>query len=403
VHFAVERGRGRTAVPVRSVMAGTVLAVAMVVTTVTFSSGLSNLISHPALYGWNWDYALNPSNNVPPVTTGMLNRDRNVAAWSGADYTDAQIDGQVVPILLMNNAPRVGPPILVGHTIEASNQVVIGASTLATLHKKIGDTVTVQYGSTVDAPFIVPPTKLKIVGVATFPAVGYASFVAEHTAMGSGALVPRGVEPRAFRLALHSGDPNLNGSEMVFVRLRAGVDPSRGRADMRRIVAATMKVFNADPRTRGNGLSLLGVQRPVQIVNYRSIGSTPLLLALGLAAGAVGALGLTLASSVRKRRRDLAMLKTLGFSRRQVTAAIAWQATVDAIVGLVFGLPIGILAGKELWVLFAKTINAVPDPTVPLLAIALVVAGTLLFTNAVAAIPGRMAARIPIGLILRAE
>jgi predicted lysophospholipase L1 biosynthesis ABC-type transport system permease subunit len=139
----------------------------------------------------------------------------------------------------------------------------------------------------------------------------------------------------------------------------------------------------------------------VQIVNYRSIGSTPLLLALGLAAGAIGALGLTLASSVRQRRRDLAMLKTLGFTRRQIAAAIAWQSTVDAVVGILIGVPLGVVAGRQLWTLFARTINAVPDPTVPVLSVALVAAGALLFTNVVAALPGRFAARIPIGLILR--
>jgi len=32
--------------------------------------------------------------------------------------------------------------------------------------------------------------------------------------------------------------------------------------------------------------------------------------------------------SVRRRRRELALLKTLGLTRRQVMAAVAWQASV---------------------------------------------------------------------------
>jgi hypothetical protein len=403
VHFAVERGGGRTAVPVRSVMMGTILAVAMVVTTLTFASGLSNLVSHPPLYGWNWNYALNPSSNVPPSATALLSKDPRIKNWSGANYTDAEIDGQLVPILLMNTRPKVSPPILAGHTIDTNGQIVLGSATLALLHKKVGDTVSLQYGTIADAPAYIPATKLEVVGVATFPAVGYASFVSEHTSMGTGALVPNGVQPPAFRQAMHSPDPNLNGPALVFVRLRPHVRAGAGLADLRRIARATNKIFNADPRTRGNALSVLSVERPVQIVNYRSIGSTPLLLALGLAVGTIGALGLTLASSVRKRRRDLAMLKTLGFIRRQITAAIAWQSTVDAVVGIFFGVPLGVVAGRQLWTLFARTINAVPDPTVPVLSVALVAAGALLFTNVVAALPGRSAARIPIGLVLRAE
>ena len=58
-------------------------------------------------------------------------------------------------------------------------------------------------------------------------------------------------------------------------------------------------------------------------MNNRSTGSIPRLLALGLAVGALTALGLTLAASVRRRRRDLALLKTLGFIRRQLLATVA--------------------------------------------------------------------------------
>jgi ABC-type lipoprotein release transport system permease subunit len=141
----------------------------------------------------------------------------------------------------------------------------------------------------------------------------------------------------------------------------------------------------------------------VQIVDYRSVGATPELLAGGLALGAVVALGLTLSASVRRRRRDLALLKSFGFTQRQLVATIAWQATVDAVVGILFGIPIGIVAGRELWTLFAQNINAVSDPTVPVLAVAAVGIGTLVFTNLAAIFPGLSAARTSTALVLRAE
>lgn len=403
VHFALEPGRGRTAVPVRSVLVGTVLAVAMVIATLTFASGLQTLVSHPALYGWNWNYAINPTNSVPPTTLKLLGQDPEVAAYTGYDYNNAEINGLTLPILLTSTHDKVFPPVLSGHEINANNQIVLGAATVAELHKRVGDTVTFSYASADDAPIYIPPTKLVIVGIATLPAVGYTTFVAQHTSMGTGAIVPYAIEPPAMVKSIKDSDPLLNGPELVFVRLRPHVSASAGKANLEQILAASNKVLGADKNATGDTVGLLSVVRPVQIVNYRSIGSTPIFLALGLAVGAVVALGLTLTSSVRRRRRDLALLKTFGFTQRQLSAAVAWQATVDAMVGIVVGIPFGIIMGRELWTLFARNINAVPDPTVPVLSVILVGVGTLIFTNLVAVLPGRSAARTSTALVLRAE
>jgi ABC-type lipoprotein release transport system permease subunit len=172
---------------------------------------------------------------------------------------------------------------------------------------------------------------------------------------------------------------------------------------MQRIANAANNILAHDPNAAGNSVTVQGVQRPAQIVNYRSIGSTPIILAGGLAVGAIVALALTLVASVRHRRRDLALLKALGFSPRQLTAVVAWQSTVTALVGIIVGVPLGIIVGRQLWILFARSINAVPDPTVPVLSVVLVAFGALLFANVVAALPGRIAARTPTALVLRAE
>lgn len=119
--------------------------------------------------------------------------------------------------------------------------------------------------------------------------------------------------------------------------------------------------------------------------------------------GAVAALTLTLVASVRQRRRDLALLKTIGFVRRQLAAAVAWKATVAAAVGIVIGIPLGLVVGRWLWDLFAQQISAVPYPTVSIPSVVLVALGTVLLANLVAAAPARAAARTPTALMLRAE
>ena len=101
-----------------------------------------------------------------------------------------------------------------------------------------------------------------------------------------------------------------------------------------------------------------------------------------------------LARLSRRRRRDLALLKTLGFTTRQLAATIAWQASVIALIATIIGLPIGIAAGRQLWILFARNINAVPQPTVPT-SLILVAAGVLILANLGAAVPARIAAAPP--------
>ena len=143
----------------------------------------------------------------------------------------------------------------------------------------------------------------------------------------------------------------------------------------------------------GLSVGVLAVQYPAEIENYRSIGAVPAVLALALAVSAVVALGLTLAASVRRKRRDLALLRALGFVSHQLVATIAWQASVDGAIGVVIGLPLGVLFGRWLWTLFARNIYAVPEPTVPVISLVIVAVSALLLVNIVAAVPGRIAAR----------
>ncbi len=298
---------------------------------------------------------------------------------------------------------RLSPPILSGHTVESSDEILLGSATLAQLHKHVGDMVMLSYAAPRDAPVYIPPTPLRIVGTATMPALGFVSFVADHSSMGTGALVSDGVIPRAMAAALLNPDPNLNGPQLVLIRLRAGVSGAAGRADVQRLADGANRVFAADPNGTGSNVAVLGVERPAEIVNYRTTGDTPIVLAGGLAVGAVLALALTLGASVRRRRRELAVLKTLGFTRRQLSEAVAWQATVAAVTGLALGLPLGIASGRQLWVLFARDIYAVPEPTVPVLSLLIVGVGALIVANVVAAVPGWIAGRTPTALVLRAE
>ena len=385
VRFALEPGAELTAVPVRSAILGSILAVIVVVATVTFGSGLSTLVSHPALYGWNWTYDIDGGGGLGDVpgqaAAKLLNADPFVQSWTGVSYSSLRIDDINVPVLGSTPGAPVAPPLLSGHGLTASNQIVLGAATLTQLHKRLGETVVVR--STHGAP-----VTLQVVGTATLPPIGVAG--SSHLEMGTGALLSYRLIPASAR-NLFEVTPGPNA---ILVRTKGGAS---GQA-LRSLQAIGRKLDIAQ-----NGGSILAVQRPAQIINYGSLGATPALLAAALAAGAVTALGITLVASVRRRRRDLAILKTLGFTRRQLGGAVAVQAGVAAVIGCAVGIPLGIALGRTLWELFAKQINAVPDPTVPTASILVIGLVAVVLAVLVAAIPGRVAARTPTSQLLRAE
>lgn len=386
IRFALDSGAGTTNVPVRSAILGAVLAIVVVTSTVTFGNSLRTLVSHPRLYGWNWNYELlsgfSGQEDLPQKQVAtLLDHDPYVAAWTGIYLQGTRIDGQDVPTIATGPNAPVAPPLLSGHGFNAPDQVVLGATTLAALHKHVGDTVQVQTGPK-------QPTILHIAGTATFPAIG------KGTTMGTGALL----SDRLFSAnQLNQQNSAIPGPQAILIRIRKTANPGAALRSLQRI----NNTLSRGPDGPTSGVA--NVLRPAEIVNYQSTGTTPALLGVALAVGATTALALTLIASVRRRRRELALLKTLGFTRRQLAAVVAWQSTIAVAVGVVIGIPVGVVLGRSLWDLFAHAIHAVPDPTVPALTVTLIAFGALVLANLVAAIPGLQAARTPSALLLHDE
>lgn len=386
LRFALEPGSGRNSVPVRSTILGTATAAAVLVTTVTFGASLSALVSQPKLYGWNWDAALASGGDIPQAkVTALLDKDRDVAAWTGVYLPDLKIDGQNVAVMGTRVGAAVGPLTLSGHPLTKANQVLLGPDTLAQLQKRIGQMVVMSTG-------VSAPVHLRIVGTAAMPAIGSIGG-GLHLEMGSGALLSSTLIPLALRNPF--SNPVI-GPNAIFLRYKHGVDRNAAFRRLNRIAAATTNTANF-------GVQPITVLRPAEILSYGSLGDIPLYLGAGLAAGAVAALGLTLVSSVRRRRRDLAMLKTLGFTGQQLASTVMWQSSISVLLGSMLGVPLGIIVGRWLWDLFARDISAVPSPSVPVLSVILIVAGAVVLANVVAAVPGRLAAHTSTGVLLRAE
>ena len=162
----------------------------------------------PALYGWNWDDAVQSSDGYGPVpnkAVADVRHDSAVQSFSGVWFVTMQLDGVEVPTLLAAPGSPVGPPIVAGRGLATSREIVLGQATLAQLHKHIGDTVDVQY---------VPgyprrPIRLTIAGIATMPAIGIAEGL--HTSMGIGALMPADAGPVTESRGPRAMPPSCNG------------------------------------------------------------------------------------------------------------------------------------------------------------------------------------------------
>ncbi len=381
------------AVAVAPAVLGATLAVTVLLATQIFGASLHTLVTHPNLYGWNWDAELQSSyggvsNIGSAVADRVLRTDHDVDAWSGAFFFPATIDHLVVPAIGMPAGAAVTPPVLSGRPIETDDEIALGASTLAQLHKRIGDTLDVSTGGR--APHV-----LRIVGTVTLPAVGAPSTV--HTEMAVGALVPGSLTPPG--TGLGRGD----GPEAIFVRYRAGTNLVTADRELARIAPKIQSTNPAtDPDADGPPV-VVSIERPAEIVNYRSMGTTPALMAIVLAVAATAALALTLLASVRTLHRDFAVLQSLGFTRGQIGAAVAWQSTFTVAAGTFIGIPLGIICGRWLWDAFARHVNVPAKPTVSVPLVVIAAIASLALANVIALVPRLIATRTRASTLLRSE
>ena len=133
------------------------------------------------------------------------------------------------------------------------------------------------------------------------------------------------------------------------------------------------------------------------------IEDVPEVLALVLAVLGVAVLAQLMVVWVQRRRRDIAILKTMGFVRRQVLALVAWQSGTFATLSLLIGIPLGILVGRGAWALFAGELGIGSSSVLPGIRIVLCVPAVLLIALMVAVGPAWFASRVQPAKVLQSE
>ncbi len=250
IRFALEPGRGRTAVPVRSALLGTVLAVALVVATLTFASSSEHPGVAPGALRVELELRAQPEQRRPaasPEAARPRPRRRRLERGRLQRRRDRRPDR---PRPHGTRTDRgVSPPVLSGHGLEANNQIVMGAATLAVLHKHVGDTVSVSYGTPRRRPALRPAHPLDD-RRAPRRSRRWASTASSPT-------TPRWAPAPCSPRDLPAGVPT--GRAVARTRTSTarswsscgcgnGVSPAAGRADMQRIANAADKVFGCRPQ-----------------------------------------------------------------------------------------------------------------------------------------------------------
>lgn len=385
LRLALEPGDGATAVPVRSVMVGGTIAIVTVVAALTFGASFHTLLRSPDLYGWNWDSAIYDQSGYGNLDLAgahqLLDAKPEIAGWSGAFFGADSVDGRNLALLGMDLGSEVAPPLLSGRMIESHDEIVLGSATADQLHKHVGDDVQIGVGTNL--------TTLRVVGTATLPTIGISH--GAHTSLGVGALVVPELVPGFARYVAGGGPPGSHqaaavGPPIIFVRFTPGANRDRATA----LVSDAAHALGQQP----GSAQVIGPQRPAEIVNSSNVGGAPALLAWTLAAAAAVSLAIALASSVRRRHHEFALLQSLGFTRHQLAASIAWQATITVGVGIILGVPLGVALGRALWTAFADQLDVVPQPSIPIVLLLAVTAAALAIANIAAAFPAHMARRV---------
>jgi hypothetical protein len=364
--FALEAGRGRSRVPVRPALIGAIAAVLGVVGALTFRDGLDRTANDPVKFGQTLPEGVSFGPGKPPAgamaAVYQAIKDPAIAVLDDMRINVFPIAGQTVTTFELHPLKgRVNIVTLAGHPPRSAEEISLSTQTAAATHLGVGDRVPID-GRT-----------FTVSGITFVPEDSHNEYTDGAWLTGAG---------------MSSIQPDLTRDKYHRIRF-AWAPGTNVAAAEKRLGEFGKQIFSPDP--------------PAAEADLTSVRVQPLLLGGFLVLLGVGALGNALATAVRKRQHDLAIMRAVGLTRRQARLTVAMQATTLAIVGLVFGIPLGIAAGRYSWRVLADATPVVYVAPLAAVALLLVIPGAVAAANALAALPARRAARLRPADVLRAE
>jgi predicted lysophospholipase L1 biosynthesis ABC-type transport system permease subunit len=171
-------------------------------------------------------------------------------------------------------------------------------------------------------------------------------------------------------------------------------------------------VVRFEPEAAAAGIAALRAEFPRLVTgpvvpggvrNLERVSSWPALLSVMIGVLALATFVHALIVMVRRQWAQLAVLRALGFRRRQLGATVSWYASALLVPALIAGVPLGVAAGRWGWTVLAGNLGVPASPVVPLAALAIVVLGAVVVANVAAGPMTWRAGRIDAASALRAE
>jgi hypothetical protein len=359
----VALGRHRIALPVAATV-----AVAAMVAAATFGASLGGVVDHAPRYGWPWQAGaltnVGYGNLKVKTVAADLRRDPDVRSWDVLAFTGAAVAGHPTP-LLYGNGP-VDLPVVRGRAPARPGEIALGTDTARRAGVKLGERVRVVVSG--------GHQSLRYVGAVALPALG--PLLSDRTGLGLGAF------------AIVRAPLGSDTATFVGLHLRHGADPTK--------VLAVLRPRTEHWDVEGDmPLTYTAPIRPPEIVNVDAMRGGPMLLAGALAVALFAALALSIGATVAARRREYAIQRSLGYTAGQVGQSVRWQAVTTVVVGLVLGVPLGIVAGRWAWTRFADELGVAQAASIPALVILAIAAVAVVGALLVSLLPARRAGRYP--------
>lgn len=362
--------------PGRIAVGGTMLSVMGVLAAFVFSTSLDHLRDEPDLYGWGFDAVMESevTDNGDPTLPPGLDTDPDVLDLSTL-YTQIPITLDGTPAFataVTEPAESLDPVMVRGDAPRGADELAVGGDTLESMGAHVGDTIDVSLGEA--------PHRMRITGVVALPVP------ADGGSAATGAyLSPASVTPLDVPGSCEHSD---SCTAAVALGLRDGAD---------------LQAFSERYRGSDSDLWVDLPAPPAEIDRLTAVEDLPRYMAVFLAALAAAAISFATATTVRQRRRDLAVLRVLGMTGRDVRSVVAVLVLALTGFGALLGGALGIIVGRQVWRAVMGSVSLPFSPSLPVAAIVLVPLASVLLAQAVASTSRRSAGRTPAAVVLRTE